>query len=286
MKAYYPGGEVNLIRYRDAVDEAAGIAGEIAALLSNGIEPWKIAVLGRSTARLRHVVTALQDRGLPTTNWLAGAYGVQERRALRVSLSVIRGRLNDTQAKDFVAFIGQPDTAERDPVLLLEAYEGVKGVAELREVRRLAWEGRSAIDVVEAARAAARQCNPELGASLDELVDSVRVFNTVDPSFSLDHLDAELALKTMGPPTEGGGVKVASLHRTKGLQWPCVFILGLEQGTLPDYRSQHGQDLREERRLCFVGMTRAEQRLDLSWAQVEGRFSREPSQFLREINEL
>ena len=68
------------------------------------------------------------------------------------------------------------------------------------------------------------------------IVDAVAALEADDPEFTLEHVLSELALGGIGlAPTAGGGVKVASLHRTKGLQWPRVYIVGLEQGTLPDY---------------------------------------------------
>lgn len=74
-----------------------------------------------------------------------------------------------------------------------------------------------------------------------------------------------------------------SLHRTKGLQWPRVYIVGVEQGTLPDYRTETEAALSEERRACFVGVCRAETHLTLTRIEQYRGFRKPPSIFLEEM---
>jgi DNA helicase II / ATP-dependent DNA helicase PcrA len=81
-----------------------------------------------------------------------------------------------------------------------------------------------------------------------------------------------------------------TLHSSKGLEFPVVFLVGLEQGLFPNYRSINDpKALEEERRLCYVGITRAQERLYLSHARERRLYgSREPairSQFLEELPE-
>jgi DNA helicase-2/ATP-dependent DNA helicase PcrA len=85
-------------------------------------------------------------------------------------------------------------------------------------------------------------------------------------------------------------VLLMTLHAAKGLEFESVFLVGLEEGLLPHSRSLSGEDaLEEERRLCYVGMTRAMERLHLSWARSRQVFGQrrvaEPSRFLAEIPE-
>jgi DNA helicase-2/ATP-dependent DNA helicase PcrA len=109
-------------------------------------------------------------------------------------------------------------------------------------------------------------------------------FELYDKDFSLEHLLSELALGSIGrAPTMGGGVKIASLHRTKGLQWKVVYLVGLEEGHHPDRRSVEDKDLFEERRLCFVGVSRAEERLVVTWSRTSSGYPRQPSRFLAEM---
>ncbi|MEE2778332.1 MAG: UvrD-helicase domain-containing protein [Acidobacteriota bacterium] len=86
------------------------------------------------------------------------------------------------------------------------------------------------------------------------------------------------------------GLSVMTLHSAKGLEFPNVFVLGLEMGVLPHYNSQERpEDIEEERRLLYVGMTRAEKKLMLAHCRrrrIAGRFQdQEPSPFLAEIPE-
>ena len=85
------------------------------------------------------------------------------------------------------------------------------------------------------------------------------------------------------------GVSVMTLHSAKGLEFPVVFVAGLEDGLLPHFNSQAPEELEEERRLLYVGMTRAERRLHLtscSRRRIAGRYQdQEPSPFLPELPE-
>ncbi len=84
-------------------------------------------------------------------------------------------------------------------------------------------------------------------------------------------------------------VLLMTLHGAKGLEFPVVFITGLEEGVFPSYRSQTAEEMEEERRLCYVGITRAQERLYLSHASSRLLYGYErsnpPSRFLYEIPE-
>ena len=85
------------------------------------------------------------------------------------------------------------------------------------------------------------------------------------------------------------GVTMMTLHSAKGLEFPAVFMTGMEEGVFPHSRSMgDAEEIEEERRLCYVGFTRAEQRLFLSYAlhrRLHGYGLGEPSRFLLEIPE-
>jgi DNA helicase-2/ATP-dependent DNA helicase PcrA len=89
------------------------------------------------------------------------------------------------------------------------------------------------------------------------------------------------AAEQHAPPVEG--VTLASLHAAKGLEWDAVFLVGLAEGMMPIIYAETPDQLEEERRLLYVGITRARVHLGLSWALARtpgGRRSRRPSRFL------
>ena len=152
-------------------------------------------------------------------------------------------------------------------------------------VRTDALNGASPLQLVDQACDVVGAARPELGSDLAVLLDGVRGFSEHDPQYSLEHLLAELALGAGGqPPTESGGVKIATLHRTKGLEWPHVILAGVEQGTLPIFHATSERAISEERRLCFVGVCRAEQTLELTYASRVNGWAKHRSQFLREMD--
>src|SRR5205807_7307604 len=111
------------------------------------------------------------------------------------------------------------------------------------------------------------------------------------PQLDLPGLLAELRMRADArhPPVVQG-VTLAALHAAKGLEWDAVFLVGLADGTLPiSHALAHGPEseaVEEERRLLYVGITRARIHLALSWALARnpgGRQGRKPSRFLNGI---
>jgi DNA helicase-2/ATP-dependent DNA helicase PcrA len=105
-----------------------------------------------------------------------------------------------------------------------------------------------------------------------------------------DFLDHAALVSDADGVDEAAQVSLLTIHNAKGLEFPVVFLAGLEEGLFPHSRSRESEaDLEEERRLCYVGMTRAERRLYLSWARLRRRFGgtppepSAPSRFLEEI---
>jgi DNA helicase-2/ATP-dependent DNA helicase PcrA len=284
MTAYRSGGEVRTVVFPTIDSEAGGLADEIDQLLGEGMQPADIAVLARARFRIQPLAHELERRGLPVSNWLGAAYQPEERRTLGVCLSVVRGGLSDRQAKRLFEFLGVNEIEERDPVAVLEAHKQVPGCANLIELRELVWGGAELRVIVEKARDAAVAVQPALAGSMAALVEAVEGFARYAADFTLEHLLGELALGSVGgAPTAAGGVKVATLQATKGLQWPRVYILGLEEGKLPSYRAESDEEIREERRICFVGVCRAEEYLTLSRIDWYSVHRQKPSRFLEEM---
>lgn len=130
--------------------------------------------------------------------------------------------------------------------------------------------------------------------NLQELVNAAKQFRYEEnkeeelPLVSAFLAHASLESGEMQAEEHERSVHLMTLHAAKGLEFPVVFIVGLEEGIFPSSRSMEDPSrLEEERRLCYVGMTRAMQRLILSYAEVRRQYGREeyhrPSRFLSEL---
>ncbi len=129
--------------------------------------------------------------------------------------------------------------------------------------------------------------------NLHELVNAARNFSVDEADEDLDPLTQFLANASLeageGQAEEWEDcVQLMSLHSAKGLEFPLVFLVGLEEGLFPHQRSlEEGNRLEEERRLCYVGMTRAMKELYICYAETRRLYGRErytsPSRFLSEI---
>ncbi len=125
--------------------------------------------------------------------------------------------------------------------------------------------------------------------NLDELASAAAEAAERGESFT-EFLDHAALVSDADTVDERAQVSLLTLHNAKGLEFPIVFLAGMEEGLFPHSRSFNSEAmLEEERRLCYVGMTRAEKRLILSWARYRRRFGGGeqersiPSRFLSEI---
>ncbi len=127
--------------------------------------------------------------------------------------------------------------------------------------------------------------------NLDELITAAAEAESRGESLS-DFLDHAALVAEVDTYDESAPVTLMTLHNAKGLEFPMVFLTGMELGLFPHSRSMNSeQALEEERRLCYVGMTRARRRLILTWAKYRRRYGggeqerSTPSWFLSEIPE-
>ena len=249
-----PGPEPTFHEHPDEVAEANGVARAIKKLIEAGTPPAEIAVLYRINAQSEVYEEALTEAGVPFQ--VRGGEGFFSRQEIRQSLVALQRAAErgiDGTVPEAVRTLLEPLG------LTPEAPTGVRA--------RERWEALTA---------------------LAELVDEEVAAR---PDLDLSALVAELRLRadSRHPPTVQG-VTLASLHAAKGLEWDAVFVVGLADGTLPiSHALSHGPDseaVEEERRLLYVGVTRARTHLALSWALARapgGRQSRKPSRFLAGI---
>lgn len=250
-----PGPEPKFSEYPDEVAEAAAVAKSIAALIESGTPAAEIAVLYRINAQSEVYEEALTEAGIAFQ--VRGGEGFFSRQEIRQALVALqRAAERGADAEDLPGVVR---TLLEPLGLTAEAPAGTRA--------RERWEALEALAQLVEEEIAAR---PEL--DLPGLVAELRV-----------RADAR------HPPVVQG-VTLASLHAAKGLEWDAVFLVGLADGTLPiSHALAHGPDsepVEEERRLLYVGVTRARKHLALSWALARapgGRQGRKPSRFLNGI---
>jgi DNA helicase II / ATP-dependent DNA helicase PcrA len=249
-----PGPTPSFAEHTDEVAEAAAVAKQIGALIEAGTPASEIAVLYRINAQSEVYEEALTEAGIPFQ--VRGGEGFFTRQEIRQALLALQ-RAAERGADGPV------------PELVRELLEPLGLTAEPPP-------GSRARDRWEAL------------TSLAELVDEEVARR---PELDLPALIAELRLRADArhPPVVAG-ITLASLHAAKGLEWDAVFLVGLADGTLPiSHALAHGPEseaVEEERRLLYVGITRAREHLALSWAlsrAAGGRQSRRPSRFLNGI---
>jgi DNA helicase-2/ATP-dependent DNA helicase PcrA len=126
-------------------------------------------------------------------------------------------------------------------------------------------------------------------ANLDELLNAASDAGERGETLR-DFLDHAALVSDADSVDERAPVSLLTMHNAKGLEFPIVFIAGLEEGLFPHSRSLDTESaMEEERRLCYVGMTRAQKKLYLSWARYRRRFgggqpeASIPSRFLNEV---
>jgi DNA helicase-2/ATP-dependent DNA helicase PcrA len=129
--------------------------------------------------------------------------------------------------------------------------------------------------------------------NLEELVGVAQEFESASEEPSLATFLQEISLYSdqdaLRGPEDGGQVTLMTLHNAKGLEFRAVFVIGVEDGIFPHSRSVEEGSLEEERRLCYVGMTRAKERLTMTHAMRRSLYGRTdanlPSRFLDELSE-
>ena len=250
-----PGPEPTFRDYPDELAEATAVAKSIARLIEAGTPPSEIAVLYRINAQSEVYEEALTEAGIAYQ--VRGGEGFFSRQEIRQALLA----LQRAASRDVEGPVPEVVRGLLEPLgLTAEPPTGTRA--------RERWEALLA---------------------LAELVDEEVA---VRPDLDLPALVAELRTRadSRHPPVVQG-VTLASLHAAKGLEWDAVFLVGLTDGTLPiSHALAHGGDseaVEEERRLLYVGITRARVHLALSWALARnpgGRQSRKPSRFLNGLS--
>ncbi|MGO4418853.1 ATP-dependent DNA helicase UvrD2, partial [Streptomyces sp. MCAF7] len=259
-----PGPDPVYTAYADEPAEAEGVARRIRELITpveqggGGVPASEVAILYRVNAQSEVYEQALADVQVPYQ--LRGAERFFERPEVREAGLLLRGAARAGNA--------DPALTDADIPSQVRAVLGTRGwtpepPAGSGAVRDR-WESLAAL-----VRLAEQFCASRLAAG--------RQVTLADLVAELD----ERAAAQHAPTVEG--VTLASLHAAKGLEWDAVFLVGLTEGMVPITYAKTDPQVEEERRLLYVGVTRARRHLALSWALSRspgGRANRRPSRFL------
>jgi ATP-dependent DNA helicase UvrD/PcrA len=244
-----PGPRPELVEYADEPAEAAGVADSIAALIAAGSAPNQIAVLFRTNAQSQSHEQALSEARIPYL--VRGGERFFERREVREALLLLRG----------AARAGEPRG---------DLPSQVRGI-----VTTLGWRPEP-----PAAGGATR----DRWESIAAIVQLAEDFTASGTAATLADFSAELERRAAAQHAPlADGVTLASLHAAKGLEWDAVFVVGLAEGLVPISYAETPEAVEEERRLLYVGVTRAREHVRLSWAAARSpgaRAGRRPSRFL------
>ncbi len=317
------GAPIRVLECRDDEHEADRVAGEIAHLAEKHKARWnEFAILYRGNHQSRPLEKALRLARVPYH--LTGGTAFLERAEVKDLLAYLRLINNPDDDAAFLRIVNVP---RRDiGATTLEKLGEMAGARNLSMLRAAQNDGvlsqlsaRPAASLVafsalvrdlgqRAARIAAAELVDELiartgyaehvGAQykepalrarrIEHLGELADWFRAMQKNTSAGDLAAQLALLMHGDRDDpGNAVRLMTLHSAKGLEFRHVFIIGVENGSLPHESSIEEGRLEEERRLMYVGITRAKEHLALSFARRKRRFgemlSNEPSRFLSEL---
>jgi len=318
------GERAQVYRAWDEHEEANFVAQGIRAARSAGT-PWDdVAVFYRTNAQSRVLEDALRRGGIPYV--IIGSVRFYERKEIKDALAYLRlvvnpaddvafrravqapgrgigratlGRLDDVAAREgrplSAVAAAPPADVTGKPRRALEDFAAL--VASLA-ARRVGAAVPAFIDEVLTASGyredLRRERSSEAEARLENLEELIAAAedharSQDDPTLE-DFLDGVALVSDVDELPDGTrGVTLMTLHSAKGLEFPVVFLTGMEEGVFPHARSMASTDeVEEERRLCYVGVTRAKERLAISYAlhrRMHGYGLGEPSRFLLEMPE-
>ena len=309
--------------HRDDRSESEAVARTIQDLVTTRKCNYKdIAVFYRMNSMSRAIEMALINYGIPHT--LIGSFSFFDRKEIKDTLAMLRFMVNPLDGVSFHRFSNRPKRALGDVTVgKIESYAAANsipitdaicnmqfksesvndGLNEIKKAFNFDWKSQPIADTLQHLIISLRyeeylkedtETYEERMDNLDELVKDAARFGEEKGQDLVAYLEQCTLVSTSDKEADGNSVSLMTLHAAKGLEFPVVFMIGVEQGILPHARAvaERLDGVEEERRLAFVGMTRAEKLLLVNYCQrrQEGYGGRgkvnyktaTPSQFLIE----
>lgn len=317
LKLFSDNGDGVKIKYMRAYDEKHEIAlviDEIKHLLSEGYKNEDIAILYRTNAQSRAIEDVFLAKGIPYK--VFGSYYFYNRKEIKDLISYLRLIYNPHDEISLRRVINTPkrgigesaiaaieERAKQQNISMFEALETRKEL-EFKEIIEDLIKRSESLSLTELIDEVLERSGmkKELESS-KALEDEIRLENlmevkSITASFEErtgsanlgDFLEEVSLIADISNHTEDGDVvTLMTLHSAKGLEFPVVFLVGMEEGLFPHNMSLMENNLEEERRLCYVGITRAKERLYLTNAKRRMLYGKDnmnmPSRFISEIDE-
>ncbi len=318
-----PGESIGLFVGHDAENEALFIADTIERLLGQHPD-WRVAVLYRTNFQSRQIEEALRRYGRQYL--VVGGFSFYQRAEVKDIVAYLKLVVSRTDRVSLLRIINTPARGiGKSTVDQIDVFASEQGLSLWDALLRMLDE-KTFGTRAHAALAAFRDVIEELGDAVEKLpLNEALKFieertgyrrmleqeNTPESEArrenldeianaaaeawergetAADFLDHAALVAQADQVDEQAQVMLLTLHNAKGLEFPVVFLAGVEEGLFPHSRSLLSEAaMEEERRLCYVGMTRAEKRLYVTWAKYRRRFGGGdqerciPSRFLKEI---
>lgn len=320
------GDKITVFEAQDELEESQYIAAEIQRQVSEGKRLKEFAILYRTNVQSRALEEALLRRNIPYV--IVGGFRFYDRKEIKDILSYLKLLQNPADSQSLKRVINEPrrgigatSITKIEEYAAAHSYSLYRTLIEIEEVNEVsagtAAKIKSFVDLIEELRLAEKSLG--LGDLVDEIVnktgyinmlressdaesesriENIHEFIGVATDFELNAEDnslsaflAEISLLSEQENTKQGSntITLMTLHAAKGLEFPVVFMAGMEEGVFPHQRSIDAKDLsqlEEERRLMYVGITRAEEKLYLTHARRRRVFGQSeytvPSRFLQE----
>jgi len=257
------GEKINLIEAYSGSDEANRIVEEIAKYHASGREYSEIALLYRTNAQSRAIEEAFIRNGIPYV--LVGGTKFYERKEIKDLLAYVRILLNP---EDKVSYTRAEKAGKRRLAMIMALREKVDLLtARPAEILEMILEASKYLE----------QFDEEVEEDLSR-IENIRELQVVAEGFAdLPAFLENVALvqseyfqgeKNKNSEDKAKAVTLMTLHAAKGLEFPIVFLIGMEEGLFPHSRALMDlEEMEEERRLAYVGITRAKEKLYLSYAK-------------------
>ena len=306
------GEKIKYIRCENELDEAKAVITEVKKLINNGEKPKEIAVLYRTNGQSRVIEEAFLKENIPFR--IVGSYFFYNRKEIKDLISYLHLIYNTNDDVSLERVINVPKRG-----IGLKTLERLRTEANIRDI--------SMFDTIESGKELEfknlilslkeESKNTNLSGLVDLILDKTGMrkeleeSNTLESEIRLENLE-EFKSITLSFEERGiynleeflenislvsdmreykeveDGVSLMTLHSAKGLEFNSVFLVGLEEGVFPHMRSMESEsELEEERRLCYVGITRAKKNLFLLNTRHRTLFGKTnsniPSRFIGEI---